>query len=411
MSESTPTAARRAARIIEHCRELARVTDVPGETTRLFLSPATREAHQLLLGWMRDAGLDMRVDDIGNVRGVLPSTTPDAPTLLLFSHIDTVPDAGAFDGPLGVLLALAAVEELRAYPPPFAIEIIAFSEEEGVRFGLPFLSSLAATSQLTSAHLERKDAEGLSVAKAVRNFGLNPERVASSCALPSNIFAALEVHIEQGPVLDAANEPLAVVEGIIGQSRLGFTFAGHANHAGTTPMSLRHDALAAAAQWITSVETYAAIHNPLVATVGRLEVLPGSGNVIPGRVTATLDLRHPDDAKRRQAVAALQEAATEAGAARGVRVASVLHSEQATTPMNPALSGHLRQAAECAAYTARMMFSGAGHDAMILAPHVPTTMLFVRSPQGLSHHPDEAVRQDDVEAALATVLEFIRTLR
>lgn len=410
MSQSSLPETSRAARIIARCRELARISDVPGETTRLFLSPATRDAHNLLLGWMRDAGLETRVDDIGSVRGLRRAASAEAPTLLLFSHIDTVPNAGAFDGPLGVLLALAAIEELCTQSLPFHIELIAFSEEEGVRFGFPFLSSLAATGQLAPEDLQRKDSAGISVADALREFGLDPERIAASCPLPAGSFAALEVHIEQGPVLDAANEPLAIVEGIIGQSRLSFNFHGHANHAGTTPMSLRHDALAAAAQWITAVESYASARDPLVATVGRIEVLPGGGNVIPGDVMATLDLRHPDDRVRWEAVAALQTAAEQAGATRGVRVTSTLRSQQATVPMNRALTGHLERAAARTGHTARTMFSGAGHDAMILATHVPTTMLFVRSPGGLSHHPDEAVREADVEAALATVLEFVRTL-
>jgi allantoate deiminase len=370
--------------VIERCRELARITDVPGETTRLFLSPATHTAHALLLGWMRSAGLETRVDDIGNLRAVRHAAHADAPTLLLFSHIDTVPNAGAFDGPLGVLLGLAAVEQLG--------------------------SSLALTSQLAPEHLARTDANGISVAEAIRNFGLDPCRIPTSCTLPPHTFAALEVHIEQGPVLDTANEPIAVVEGIIGQSRLQFTFEGHANHAGTTPMALRRDALAAAAQWVVDVERYAANHEPMVATVGRIEALPGGINIVPGRVHASLDLRHPDDAVRHEAISTLEAGAHQAGASRGVRATVALQSEQATVRMNPRLTQQLQQAAQRTGHDARTMFSGAGHDAMILTPHVPTTMLFVRSPGGLSHHPEETVREEDVDAALATTLELIRAL-
>jgi allantoate deiminase len=409
MSQSTPISSR-AARVIERCRELARITDVPGETTRLFLSPATREAHDLLLGWMGSAGLETRVDDIGNLRAVRYAAHADAPTLLLFSHIDTVPNAGAFDGPLGVLLGLAAIEQLGATPFPFHIELIALSEEEGVRFAFPFLSSLALAGQLTPEHLARTDADGITVAEAIRNFGLDAGHIPPSCALQPNTFAALEVHIEQGPILDTANEPIAVVEGIIGQSRLQLTFDGQANHAGTTPMALRQDALAAAAEWIVDVERYAANHESMVATVGRIEVLPGGINIIPGRVHASLDLRHPDDAVRREAVSALETAAHQASATRGVRATVTLQSEQAAVRMNPELARQMQQAAQRAGHDARTMFSGAGHDAMILAPHVPTTMLFVRSPGGLSHHPGETVREEDVDAALATTLELIRAL-
>jgi len=407
MTEASPT---RAERIISRCRELARLTDVPGETTRLFLSLATREAHTKLLGWMREVNLETRTDDTGSLRTIRRTANPNAPTLLLFSHIDTVLNAGPFDGVLGVVLSLAALEELSTSPLPFSIELIALSEEEGIRFGFPFLSSLALTGQLTAEHLARTDADGITVADAIRNFGLNPHHISSTCSLSPNTFAALEIHIEQGPVLDAANESIAVVEGIIGQSRLRFIFEGHANHAGTTPMPLRHDALAAAAQWITAVEQYAATHNPLVATVGRLEVFPGAVNVIPGRVDASLDIRHPDDTARHEAVTALEAAAQQAATSRGVRVTASLQSEQATVSMNPALTTQLQQAAHRAGHTVRTMSSGAGHDAMIFAPHVPTTMLFVRSPNGLSHHPDETVREQDVEAALATTLDFIRAL-
>ena len=399
-----------AAKIISRCRELARVTDTPGQTTRLFLSAATREAHTLLTRWMREAGLVVRTDDVGNLRAVRRSAKKDAPTLVLFSHIDTVPNAGAFDGPLGVLLALAAVEELHATPLPFHIELIAFSEEEGVRFAFPFLSSLAVTGQLTDDLLARTDGDGVSVADAIRGFGLDPARIAEMCPLTAGTFAALEVHIEQGPVLEADNASLAVVEAIVGQSRLKLTFEGQANHAGTTPMALRHDALAAAAQWIVEVERYAASYKQLVATVGKIEALPGGMNVVPGTVHVTLDVRHPKDESRHAAVAHLLTKAEASGAARGVKVQATVLSEQKAVPMDHDLTVKLHKAAERSGYDAKSMFSGAGHDSMILAPHVPTTMLFVRSPGGLSHHPDEAVREEDVEAALATVLNLLMHL-
>jgi allantoate deiminase len=410
---STP----RAAAIIARCRELARITDVPGQTTRLFLSPATRDAHTLLAWWIRQAGLvspieAARTDDAGNLRAVRRSAHDNAPTLVLFSHIDTVPNAGAFDGPLGVLLGLAAIEHLGATPLPFHIELIAFSEEEGVRFGFPFFSSLATTGQLTPEQLARTDADGISVADAIRTFdtgngSLDPTRIPTTCPLAPHTFAALEVHIEQGPVLEKNDASLAVVEAIVGQSRLELTFEGQANHAGTTPMPLRHDALAAAAQWIVEVERYAANYAQLVATVGRITALPGAINIVPGTVHASLDVRHPKDESRHAAIAHLLTKAEAAGALRGVRVHAVVQSEQRAVPMDHDLTLKLHQAAERAGFDAQPIFSGAGHDAMILAAAVPTTMLFVRSPGGLSHHPDEAVREADVEAALETVLNLL----
>jgi allantoate deiminase len=407
----TPTTAEslanRATTIISRCRELARITDMPGQTTRLFLSPATRDAHTLLEWWIRQANLTARTDDAGNLRAIRRSAKDDAPTFVLFSHIDTVTNAGAFDGPLGVLLALAAIEQLGATPLPFHIELIAFAEEEGVRFGFPFLSSLAATGKLTPDHLARTDADGITLADSIRNFGLDPARIAITCPLAPNTFGALEVHIEQGPVLDKSDTSLAVVEAIVGQSRLELTFEGHANHAGTTPMSLRQDALAAAAQWIVEVERYAANYTQLVATVGRISTEPGAINVIPGTVHTSLDIRHPKDESRHAAIAHLLTKAEAAGALRGVRVHATVQSEQRAVPMDRDLTLKLHQAAERAGFDAQPIFSGAGHDAMILAAAVPTTMLFLRSPGGLSHHPDEDVRLEDVEAALATVLNLL----
>ena len=402
----------RAGQILARCRELARVTDVPGEITRTFLSPATRDAHTLLGWWMRRAGLEVRVDDAGSLRGLRRGVPNDeaTPTLLLFSHIDTVPNAGAFDGPLGVLIGLAAMEELAGEALPFHVELIAFSEEEGIRFGFPFLSSLAATGALTEERLARTDAAGISVAQAIGAFGLDPAQVKQTCALRPGTRAAIEVHIEQGPVLEADDVPLGVVDTIIGQSRLELTFHGQANHAGTTPMPLRRDALVTAAHWIVEVEQFALGYKQLVATVGRLEAAPGAANVIPGQVRLSLDVRHPSDESRHAAVARLLTKAEQIGMQRDVRVRAKLLAEQASVPLSGPLADGLAAAAEITGYPARRMYSGAGHDAMIVAPHVPTAMLFVRSPGGLSHHPDETVREDDAEAALATVLELIAHL-
>lgn len=402
----------RAAGVIARCRELATVTDVPGETTRLFLSPATRDAHTLVGWWMRQAGLSVRVDAVGNLRGWrrAADANPDTPTLVLFSHLDTVPNAGAFDGPLGVLVGLAAIEELTGEALPFHVELIAFSEEEGVRFGFPFLSSRAVVGELDGGLLARTDAAGISVAQAIAAFGLEPAKITADCALAANTRAAVEVHIEQGPVLEGEDLPLGVVEAVIGQSRLELTFVGEANHAGTTPMPLRRDALVTAAQWIAEVERFALGYKQLVATVGHIEAFPNAANVIPGEVWLTLDVRHPSDESRHAAVARLLTKAEGFGMQRDVKVRARVLAEQATVPLSAALSEGLTAAAEIAGYGCRQMFSGAGHDAMILAPHLPTTMLFVRSPGGLSHHPGETVREPDVEAALSTLLELIARL-
>ena len=399
----------RANKIIARCRQLAACTEVPGETTRIFLSLPMHEVHTLLRQWMEAAGMAVHIDAIGNLRGLYPGITPNAPRLLIASHLDTVPNAGAFDGILGVALGVAIIEELRGQHLPFAIEVIGFSEEEGVRFSKPFLGSLALIGKLDVETLTRTDKDGTTIAEAIRNFGLDPDDLPAATLSPET-FAYLEFHIEQGPVLESESQPLGIVAAIVGQARLQLTFTGHANHAGTTPMHLRHDALAAAAEWITAVEVYAANTPVLVATVGKIEASPNAGNVIAGTVTASLDIRHANDQIRTTAVASLLETANTIANKRGVKVASHIHLEQPAIHMDSRLTNLLHSAAKQAGHPSRTMTSGAGHDAMILAPHVPSTMLFLRSPGGISHHPDETVLPEDVEAAIATAMKFLTIL-
>lgn len=356
--------------------------------------------------------MQVRIDAAGNVRGVLPAAEPDAPRLLIGSHLDTVANAGAFDGVLGVLLAVALVEEVAADNLPFDLEVIGFSEEEGVRFAKPFLGSLALVGELDAETLARTDANGLTVADAIRNFGLDPAELPSA-ALDESAFAYLEFHIEQGPVLESEGLALGVVDSIAGQTRMQVAFTGHANHAGTTPMGpLRHDALVAAAEWIVEVERYASAIPGLVATVGRIDVPSAAANVIPGACIATLDVRHAQDSVRTAAVQHYFDYAKRAGAARGVAVADATSLDQSAVPMDPVLTSLFMEAAtRTTGHPTRVITSGAGHDAMIVAHRLPAAMLFLRSPGGLSHHPDEAVVPADVEAALAAGVEFLRILR
>jgi allantoate deiminase len=400
----------RAARIIARCREIADCTEVPGEITRLFLTPPMHDVHALLRDWMETAGMTVRIDAIGNLRGFWPGLVPGSPRLLIGSHLDTVPNAGAFDGILGVVLGVAIVEELHGDLLPFAIEVIGFSEEEGVRFNKPFIGSLALVGKLDADTLARPDRNGISVRQAIDDYGLDPAPLPAA-TLADEAFAYLEIHIEQGPVLESEDTALGTVEALVGQTRMELIFTGQANHAGTTPMHLRHDAIAAAAEWIVAVEDYAASHQPIVATVGRVEAAPGAGNVIAGQVTASLDLRHADDAARRTSVTAILQLAEKAAIKRGVHVTSAMQLEQSAVPLDPHLTAVLCRAAAQAGYPTRRMTSGAGHDAMILAPTIPSAMLFLRSPGGLSHHPDETVLPQDVEAALATAMEFLAQLR
>ena len=406
------TATERAARIVARCREISACTEVARETTRTFLAPSMHQVHSLLRGWMEAAEMSVWIDAIGNLRALYPAASGDeeAPRLILGSHLDTVPNAGAFDGVLGVVLGVSLIEELKGQRLPFAIEIVGFSEEEGVRFARPYLGSLAFTGPLDAATLERRDPQGISVEAAIRGFGLDPSELPGAI-ISENAFAYLEVHIEQGPVLESEDRHLGVVTAIVGQTRMQLRFDGQANHAGTTPMHLRHDAMAAAAEWICEVERYANATPGLAATVGKVQTRPGASNVIAGEVLATLDVRHADDATRRAAATHLLAAATRSVEARGVVVSVVASSHEDAVPTDPTLSKLLLEATTTAGSPARLMPSGAGHDARIVAERLPIAMLFLRSPGGLSHHPDESVRDEDVEAALATALAFVTSLR
>jgi allantoate deiminase len=381
-----------ADRVIACCRELATYSEEAGCTTRTYLSEPMRDVHRLLGNWMSRAGMEVSVDAAGNLRGLRGSA--DARRFVIASHLDTVPNAGAFDGILGVVMGVALAECVDD-----ALEVIGFSEEEGVRFGLPFIGSRAVAGTLDDQVLR------LGVADAIRTFGLDPAELPAA-RLSTRVAGYLEIHIEQGPVLESLDMPVGVVDAIAGQSRWMITFTGQANHAGTTPMTLRRDALAAAAEWICAVESYATSVSGLVATVGTVRVSPGATNVVPGEVEASLDVRHAVDTTRHAAVAKLKELATR----RGLPCKFEQKLDQAAVPMDTTLRDRLAEAVRRAGYPVHHMISGAGHDAMILAPLVPTAMLFVRSPGGISHHPDESVLSTDVDAAFECSLRFLRNV-
>jgi allantoate deiminase len=322
-------------------------------------------------------------------------------------------NAGAFDGPLGVMMGIALAEALSAEGRlPVTLEVIGFSEEEGVRFAKPFLSSMAAIGELDDELLELRDRDGASLKDAVGEFGLDVKGLGDAVISPAAI-GYLEFHIEQGPVLEHDGASLGVVNAIAGQTRMQMAFHGHANHAGTTPMGqLRRDAVASAAEWIGEVERYASRCAGLVGTVGKIEVPGGAANVIAGECVASLDVRHANDAVRRTAVQHLLDAAERAASSRGVAVTHRVTMEQAAVAMDPVLTAAVEEACgRATAGTPRRMTSGAGHDAMILARRMPAAIVFLRSPGGLSHHPDETVLVADVEAAYSVGLEFLRRLR
>lgn len=399
----------RAKAAIAECRLLATMSEEPGRTTRRFLTPPVAAVHAHLRARMEALGMSVRIDAVGNLRGLWQPEGTTGKRLLLGSHIDTVPDAGAFDGVLGVVLALEWVRLARELHIPRAIEVIAFSEEEGVRYAVPFLGSRTMAGIFDLKMLAYEDADGVRMDDAIRGFGLDPGKIGEA-ALDDDALGYVEIHIEQGPVLEAKGLSLAVVEGIVGQSRLGFRFTGQANHAGTTPMHLRRDALVAAAEWMVAVEATARTTEGLVATVGKIGANPNAGNVIPGVVDVSLDVRHMSDFVRTDVVQEFIRSANAIAQRRGLEVEWVEKMNERSVAMDRILSSDLMAAVEAAGFPAKKMPSGAGHDAMVMAQRVPAAMLFLRSPGGVSHHPAEAVLEEDVEAALNTGSFFLRML-
>ncbi|MBV8115598.1 MAG: allantoate amidohydrolase [Silvibacterium sp.] len=395
-----------AATALARCDMLAKCSDEPGQITRTFLSPAMERCNRLVQEWMRSAGMITSFDRVGNLRGYYAASSEDALRLIIGSHLDTVPNAGRYDGVLGVMLGIGLVEALAGRRCGFGIDVIGFSDEEGVRYGLPFIGSRAATGTLLAPHLARRDADGIAMYAALDAFqNAYPDVV--DAGLDPRARAYLEFHIEQGPVLEHAGLALGVVETIAGQSRATVAFRGRAGHAGTTPMFLRRDALAAAAEWLTAVESAASSMPGLVATTGRISCEPDAANVIPGLVRCSLDVRHADDAIRRAAVEDFLRTADAIGNRREIEVERVVEYEQAAVRLDRTLVALADQVVSEVGVSPRHMTSGAGHDAMIMAACVPSVMFFLRSPGGISHHPDEAVYAEDVAMALRAGIRFL----
>jgi allantoate deiminase len=400
---------KRAEEVIARCWKLASFSEDQGCTRRTFLSPPMRDCHREIARWMEPLGIPVRVDAAGNLRALYPGVQPDAPSLLIGSHLDTVPNAGAYDGVLGVMLAVSLLEALDGRKFPFGIEVVGFSEEEGVRFGVPFIGSRALVGRLDEALLQLRDGRGISVRKAIQEFGLEPAEIPQAC-LNKESLGYIEFHIEQGPVLEKLGQPLSVVESIAGQSRLEFTFLGRSNHAGTTPMDLRYDALAAAAEWITAVERVARSATGLVATVGKIEAKPGATNVIAGEARLTLDVRHRSDEVRIQAVKDLVARAQEIAGGRRLTMQWNALLDQRAVPMDSFLVAEIEHAISKTGCAPHRMTSGAGHDAMILAEKTRAAMIFLRSPGAVSHDPSEAVAVEDVEKAIECGLHLLDQL-
>jgi allantoate deiminase len=391
---------------------LGGISDEPRRLTRTFCSPAMRQANDLVGDWMRDAGMTVREDAIGNIIGFYPGTNRNPKTFLLGSHLDTVRNAGKFDGALGVLLAITCIDLLnkKGKRLPFSLEVIGFADEEGVRYQSAYLGSRVVAGTFDSRDLNRKDADGISMTQAIRDFGGNPTRLKQASMKGRAPLGYLEAHIEQGPVLDQMNLSVAVVTAITGQSRLRLVFTGKAGHAGTTPMNLRHDAFCGAAEFALAVERFARRTSGLVATVGQILAEPNVSNVIPGAVTVSLDVRHQKDIVRRGAAHELTRLAHTIARGRNLKLSAELIQETAAKPCCPTLSGVLERAVKRFQRKKLRLPSGAGHDAAVMSALTSVAMLFVRCRNGLSHHPAEAVAERDVQKALKTMSEFLRLL-
>lgn len=358
---------------------------------------------------MTEAGMSVYTDAVGNICGRLDCADEGAPLLLIGSHLDSVPDAGRYDGVLGVLLGIAVVEQLPASTLPFNIEVIGFGEEEGVRFGTTLMTSRACAGTWDNNWLQLADVDGVTVADALTAFGLDAGNIATAARTNTRLVGFLEAHIEQGPVLESLNLPLAVVSNIAGAKRLQLAITGMAAHAGTMPMHLRRDALSGAAQVIAAVEQVANANN-VIATVGHIVNSPNAVNVVPGQVQLSIDIRAGDDSQRDVALDAILGAAQSTCSQRGLQLAvTELHSAPAvacTSVMQQAVADGIA----ATGVHIHHMDSGAGHDAMAMAAMCPTGMLFVRCTGGISHHPDEAVSATDVSYALTALRSSVMAL-
>ncbi len=388
--------------VMDRCDILAEYSEEPDCLVRRFASGAMQQVNEVVAKWMRAAGMSVRQDAIGNLIGRYEADHPKAKTLLLGSHLDTVRNAGKYDGSLGVMLALICIERLhlRQQHLPFAIEVLGFADEEGLRYHCAYLGSKAIAGAFDSELLHLIDSDGIAMADAIRAAGGDPEHIAGARRDAHDLLGYYEVHIEQGPVLETLNTPVGIVSAIAGQSRISVSFNGEAGHAGTVPMGLRRDALCAAAEFILSVERYARNLPELVATVGQTTVLPGASNVIPGQVTLSLDVRHQSDILREQACAQFRAQADTIATERGISACWAIVQENCSVLCAPDLSNRLRQAIESLGYSVLSLPSGAGHDAVALSKLTDVAMLFVRCQGGISHHPAEAVALEDVTVAI-----------
>jgi allantoate deiminase len=406
------TAGRDAATVMRRCDVLGTCSEEPGRLTRPFASHAMVQVHEHVTSWMGEAGMAVSKDNVGNLRGRYEGVDGGSSTLLIGSHLDSVRNAGRYDGPLGVMVGLAAVQRLHDSRSrlPFAIEVVGFADEEGLRYGTPYLGSRALAGAFDGVDLELADAQGVTMATAIEDFHGDPNRVAEDRWNGGRLLGYVEVHIEQGPVLEARDLPVGIVSAINGQARYRLTFTGEAAHAGTTPMDRRKDALVAAAEFVLVVEAEARDTEGLVATVGQLAVSPGAANVVPSKAVLSLDIRHASDKIRLEHSSRLLHRARDIAARRGVSVEAEPVAENQSVPCSPRLASLLAQAVQDLGHPAVTLGSGAGHDAVVMAAITDVAMLFVRCTGGISHNPAESVTEEDVAVAIDVLGKFLELL-
>jgi allantoate deiminase len=400
--------------IVGRINELAAISETSGQLTRIFLTPEHRAAAELVLGWMRSAGMRAHLDAIGNVCGRYEGEVAGLPCLMLGSHYDTVRDAGKWDGPLGLITAISCVADLHRSGRrlPFAIEVTGFADEEGVRFASTLLGSRAVAGTFDESVLGSKDRAGISMRDALSQFGLDPDHIGAAARARRELLAYVELHIEQGPVLEAQNLPVGVVSAISGATRLAASLTGMAGHAGTVPMALRRDALAGAAECIVAIEEFCKTdEGGLVGTVGYIHAMPGATNVIPGQVSFTIDIRASSDAHRKLAVADIVRKIEDVAKRRTLALQLDVTHENRTVPCAPWLKSQVAEAIASEGYCVFELPSGAGHDGMAMVDLADVAMVFVRCRGGISHHPDEHVDNADVEAGARVLLRLIENFR
>jgi allantoate deiminase len=400
--------------IVARINRLGTISETPEHLARIFLTAQHRAAAELILSWMREAGMHAHLDAIGNVCGRYEGERPCLPCLMLGSHYDTVRDAGKWDGPLGLITAISCVADLhkRGRRLRFAIEVTGFADEEGVRFASTLLGSRAVAGTFNESVLASKDSAGMSMRDALIQFGLDPDHIGAAARIRSELLAYVELHIEQGPVLETQNLPVGVVSAIAGATRLAAKLTGMAGHAGTVPMALRRDALAGAAECICKIEELCRTdEGGLVGTVGYIHAMPGATNVIPGQVHFTIDLRAPTDTHRKRAVTDIVRQIEAIAKRRELALQLDVTHENRTVPCAPWLKAQVAAAVAAEGYPVFELPSGAGHDGMAMVDIADVGMLFVRCRGGISHHPDEHVELADADSGARVLLRLIENFR